>query len=215
MKYMTIEELQPHQDRRQRKSRAALQQGFLQVIAVKPYEAITIEDITDAADLTRATFYAHYHDKAALTCEAYENIIEELGRQIADVPISESAAYTGEGMTIAFEHARQNANLYQIAIDGSAGVEPRRVLVEALESFVTDAFAVRAQHLGKTPRVPEALYAGCYVASFLHVVKRWLAGDLLGSPREMADIFLLIQMRGMEWASGFEPGELRYEPPTG
>ena len=61
--------------------------------------------------------------------------------------------------------------------------------------------------------MPAELYAGCYVASFLHMVKRWLDGELDGSPREVADIFLHIQMRGMEWAAGFESGELRYEPP--
>jgi AcrR family transcriptional regulator len=212
---MSTDVFQPHPDRRQRKSRAALQQAFLQVTAVKPYEAITIEDITDAADLTRATFYAHYTDKAELTREVYEHLIDDLKRQIPDISIHESDVYTAEAVAVFFEHARENANLYRLAITGAAGVEPQSMLVAAFEKLVTEAVTVRSQYGGKTARAPMALFVGTFVASLLSTVNRWLDGRLEGSPGEVATAFVLVQMRGIEWASGFDPGELRYEAQSG
>ena len=37
-----------------------------QLLATKTFEAISVQDIVDAASLNRATFYLHYPDKAAL-----------------------------------------------------------------------------------------------------------------------------------------------------
>jgi len=65
-------------DRRQRKSRAALQQALLTLISTKAYDSITVEDITELADVARATFYAHCKDKPALLMEVSRELVEEL-----------------------------------------------------------------------------------------------------------------------------------------
>ncbi|MFN8375405.1 MAG: helix-turn-helix domain-containing protein [Anaerolineae bacterium] len=54
------------EDRRVDRTRALLQQALMELIREKGYDAVTIQDITDRANVGRATFYLHYPSKDAL-----------------------------------------------------------------------------------------------------------------------------------------------------
>lgn len=41
----------------------AIMQALISLMREKPFEKITVQDILNATPVTRATFYAHYHDK--------------------------------------------------------------------------------------------------------------------------------------------------------
>ncbi len=62
-------------DRRVRRTRALLQQALIDLVGERRYEAITIRDITDRADVARATFYLHYTDKDDLFMGCHEAIV--------------------------------------------------------------------------------------------------------------------------------------------
>jgi AcrR family transcriptional regulator len=47
-------------DRRAARTRRALHGALMSLILRKGYEAITVQDIIDEADVGRSTFYAHY-----------------------------------------------------------------------------------------------------------------------------------------------------------
>jgi AcrR family transcriptional regulator len=53
-------------DPRIRRTRQLLQDSLKRLLEEKEFDKITIQDITEAATLNRATFYAHYPDKFAL-----------------------------------------------------------------------------------------------------------------------------------------------------
>ena len=50
-------------DRRISKTKKAIYQAFLQLLNDKGYEATTVQDIIDLADVGRSTFYCHYESK--------------------------------------------------------------------------------------------------------------------------------------------------------
>jgi len=53
-------------ERRARRTRTLLQQAFLEVLRRKRFDSITIQDITEQADVNRTTFYAYFSDKYTL-----------------------------------------------------------------------------------------------------------------------------------------------------
>src|ERR1700716_3168559 len=53
-------------DPRIRRTRQLLQEALRNLLEQKEFDKITIQDITEAATLNRATFYAHYPDKFKL-----------------------------------------------------------------------------------------------------------------------------------------------------
>ena len=55
-----------HQDPRVRRTRQLLQQALADLLHTRDFDKLSIHEITDAAGLNRATFYAHYPDKFAL-----------------------------------------------------------------------------------------------------------------------------------------------------
>src|SRR5882762_2636557 len=56
-------------DPRVRRTRELLQGALRKLLDQKRFDDITVQDITEAATLNRATFYAHYADKFALLGE--------------------------------------------------------------------------------------------------------------------------------------------------
>ena len=50
-------------DRRVSKTKKAIYQAFLQLLNDKGYDATTVQDIIDLADIGRSTFYCHYESK--------------------------------------------------------------------------------------------------------------------------------------------------------
>src|SRR6202158_6254455 len=56
-------------DPRIRRTRQLLQDALRRLLVEKEFDDITVQDITEAATLNRATFYAHYPDKFALLGE--------------------------------------------------------------------------------------------------------------------------------------------------
>ena len=53
-------------DPRIRRTRQLLQQALVKLMETKEFEKISVQDITEAATVNRATFYDHYGDKFAL-----------------------------------------------------------------------------------------------------------------------------------------------------
>lgn len=49
-------------DRRQRKTRSALQNALMRLMLDKDIAKITVKDVAELADINRSTFYLHYYD---------------------------------------------------------------------------------------------------------------------------------------------------------
>ncbi|OGO72670.1 MAG: hypothetical protein A3K45_08875 [Chloroflexi bacterium RIFOXYC12_FULL_59_14] len=53
-------------DPRVKRTRGLILQSFENLLAEKNFETISVQDVTDKAQVNRATFYAHFQDKYAL-----------------------------------------------------------------------------------------------------------------------------------------------------
>jgi AcrR family transcriptional regulator len=61
-----LQDLAGKEDPRVKRTRALILTAFEALLAEKRFEAITVQDVTDKAEINRATFYAHFPDKYAL-----------------------------------------------------------------------------------------------------------------------------------------------------
>jgi AcrR family transcriptional regulator len=63
-------------DRRVQKTRKLLLEALMELVAEKGYEAVTIREILDKANVGRSTFYAHFQDKDQLLHSILERLDE-------------------------------------------------------------------------------------------------------------------------------------------
>jgi AcrR family transcriptional regulator len=64
-------------DRRVQRTRELLQKALIELISERGYDAITIQDIVDHANVGRTTFYLHYTSKDDLLMSCHEVIVSE------------------------------------------------------------------------------------------------------------------------------------------
>lgn len=106
-------------DRRKGRTQAALQAAVLALILEKGYDAISVQNITDRADLGRGTFYLYYQDKEELTWNALVKGFEALDQQMqivyAGVQSPELEYRMWLGM---FEYADQHRDLFRVLLSG-------------------------------------------------------------------------------------------------
>lgn len=90
-------------DLRERKTKRAISNAFLELRAHKPLERITIKELSELAEISKATFYLHYKDIYDLSEQMQNDIIEKIfaGIKLPEIIISDPAQFIKE-LTMAF-----------------------------------------------------------------------------------------------------------------
>src|SRR5260370_29924841 len=120
---MAIEMAKDTIDRRSLRTKATLQHALNSLIQKKDYEAITIKDICDAANVGRSTFYSHYTSKDDLKRKGFEVLRKLLfERQRTAQASQENNKDRSFGFSLAmFEHARDHKDQYRALVGGRGG----------------------------------------------------------------------------------------------
>jgi len=76
-------------DRRVGRTTKTLHQALISLILKKNYEAITIQEICDAANIGRSTFYAHCTSEGDLHQRGIQNLRQVLADGRSDAPVDQ------------------------------------------------------------------------------------------------------------------------------
>src|SRR5262249_39919028 len=105
-------------DRRIQRTHELLRNALMQLIEERGYETITIQDITDRANVSRTTFYLHFRDKDDLLFTTMEELYDNLVEQI-HIPRLGEGASSDLKVTVDstdFQHVAEYANFYRVMI---------------------------------------------------------------------------------------------------
>lgn len=108
----------PAGDRRVRRTRAALRQALVELVLDRGFQAITVEEIAERADVGRATFYAHYRDKEDLLIGIVRDLAEDRERLLPALQQARTEGFTGLPVKYIFEHAEQEKPVYRVVLRG-------------------------------------------------------------------------------------------------
>jgi AcrR family transcriptional regulator len=170
-------------DRRVRRTRKLLHDAFISLAIEKGYEKTTIQDILDRADVGRSTFYAHYRDKAALLTTSFDDMHEQLQRQLADVPAA-TPIDVALPAALLFEHAYRNQRVYRALCGHQGGA----VVQRHLRSLIGDLLRkhLRPEFSGGDTEVPADIAAEFYTSAALGLLVWWIAHDFCNGPTWLA-----------------------------
>lgn len=188
-------------DRRVRRTRSMLRAALIELILDRGFDAITVQDITDRANLARATFYLHYSDKEDLLSHCLNEVYAELERRITQ---ANSQVFEDGSTSLAcvlFQHAVENTKLYHIILHGHGqGLILHRIRSCLAERITNQLGALLARREG--PALPEVM-AHHLTGALLGLLAWWLDRGQPHTPGEMAHLFRQIGQPGAQAASGW------------
>jgi AcrR family transcriptional regulator len=157
------------EDRRALRTRKALHGALMALILRKGYEALTVQDIIDEADVGRSTFYAHFTGKDHLLRAGFDAFRKELAASLPPPPgpAAEPDEALAEAGLALYAHAGQYRHVYEALIGGRGGV----VVDREFRRIVTDIMRDRLAPLPAGGDVPAPLRLEFTVATFLTVLE--------------------------------------------
>ncbi|HLY26237.1 MAG TPA: TetR/AcrR family transcriptional regulator, partial [Aggregatilineales bacterium] len=180
------------------RTRDALHQALFALMREKRYDAITVQDIIDRANLGRSTFYAHFVDKEDLASYSLEQI---LGALVHGPGASAPARPRLIATAALFEHVRDQFSLFQMQMRGR-GLD---LFFERGQAYWNQKIEQDMQtHLapGQTPAVPLAVVANFVTGTWVTLLKWWLDNKMPYSPERMDEIFQELVWPGVQVALG-------------
>jgi AcrR family transcriptional regulator len=106
----------PTQDRRIVRTQQALTQALVDLIQEQRYEMITVQDITERANVGRSTFYVHYLDKDDLLASNFTQMLDDLFVHLH--PPAEAGPQPLVPLIAFFAHVQEHASLYKALVRG-------------------------------------------------------------------------------------------------
>lgn len=194
-------------DRRARRTRRLLRQSLHDLIREKDYDTITVQDITDRADLSRATFYLHYKDKDELLARSLEDMFDDLVGHIYNRPPEDLLQDGGPPALIAFQHAQEYSDVYRMLL-GDRGVTSvinrvRQYLAQQAHLWIEKVIPP-----GTQPEIPVTILAHHLSGSLFELIVWWINHDMPYPAETMAEQFKLLALPSVMMAIGISPKSL-------
>jgi len=182
-------------DRRVQRTRELLQQSLIHLVGERGYDAITIQDIVDHANVARTTFYVHYSSKDDLFLSCHGTIVSEFqSGPLYPHPLSREellSPETPQGMIAAYRHLEQSrARLYPIFQGKDGPLILRRIRdwsAQEIEANLRTAFAEMES------TIPLDVLATYLAGAQIALVHWWLEKHQPHTPEVLAQTFHRLQ----------------------
>jgi AcrR family transcriptional regulator len=154
----------------------------------KGYDAITIRDIAERADIAYSTFFRHYASKDDLLATEINTVIDDLQTLIQQAHAKSREA---EGVLI-FQHVAAHPTFFRVLFT-SQGTS--RVLEDAQREIV--AHLVQTEIFPADNLIPPEIAANHFVVTVLALIRWWLDHDIPYTVKQMASFYSRLLMQGL------------------
>ncbi len=186
-------------DRRRARTRRYLGDAMIALLMEKPYDAITVQEIADRADVGRATLYMHYPDKHAVLIDAlttaFRDMADTLGLQRDDPrrPVP---------MRALFEYVGRRHEVFHVLLNGIGRSDVYLLARDTIAHYAS----IQLRRLPVRPSVPLDVIAVHLAGSLLNLVAWWLSAGRPHPPDVMERMGRALIGGGLSEVLGLPPG---------
>jgi AcrR family transcriptional regulator len=181
-------------DRRSQRTRQLLSAALLELMLEQRYDAITVPEIIDRANIGRSTFYAHYLDKEDLLVSDFTRVLDALSQHIEQR--GEQNLRTQPSLAFFFQHVQTHHRLYN-ALSRSGPIDLLyRKGHERLRHNIERHLAALAPQ-GQRSASLLALVADAMAGTILTMLKWWLDNDMPYTPDQLDALFHQLVLPGV------------------
>jgi AcrR family transcriptional regulator len=199
-------EKQTRTQRRVLRTKATIEDAFVKLVIEKGYDKVSVEDITNRADVARATFYAHYTNKEALLSAVFSRLIDSLEERISHREQSRSGVRT-DVIEAAYRHAGEMRDLYKACLSDSWA---RQAYLSTMTRYAEQSYRDTMEGVHRQPRLPISVMASGFAGAHVSILESWLDGKIGCSVEELAAMEVDLLVGGSARALGIDPGDLGY-----
>jgi AcrR family transcriptional regulator len=194
-------------DRRVQRTRELLQKALIELISERGYDAITIQDIVNRANIGRTTFYLHYTSKDDLFMSCHEAVVSQFHFGPL-YPLSREELLSPEappGMALAYQHLEgARVLLYSIFQGKDSLLILRRIRdwsAQEIEASLRAAFAETDS------TIPLDVLANYLAGAQIALLQWWLTKRHSHTPENLAQTFHRLQRAAIRDAFGLRNGD--------
>src|SRR5580692_7001512 len=170
-------------DPRIRRTRRLLQEALKRLLEEKEFDRLTVQEITEAATLNRATFYAHYPDKFALLEELIRvTFLELLAQRHVRFDGTCSSAFQAIILAVCDYLAEVQSSLSSKQHQFEPFVEA--TVIDQVRVVLLDGF----RHHPVERRIPEEVIAATASWAIYGAAKQWVHSPDRASPEEFVPL---------------------------
>jgi AcrR family transcriptional regulator len=182
-------------DRRIQRTRQLLQDALVALILEKGYEATTVQDVIDRANVGRSTFYAHFQDKEDLFLSGFEHLRSQFEEHLLGQSITETSPW--ELSLVMFQHAQGYQRVYKALIGERSGP----IVLAQIQKYL---LTLIGEHLrpqlpaGKKGVIPLEILTLYVVSSLTTLLTWWLDHDMPYPAEEINNMFRQLTQPALE-----------------
>jgi len=180
-----------------------LQQALMSLILEKRYDAITVEDICNTANIGRSTFYSHYTSKDDLKRRGLEEHLRRLlvDRQREILTTSGDVKDRSLGFSITmFEHARDHIDMHRALLGSRGDAVVHKSICRILSDVVRNelnALDNKTNRRRSTDTIPRDLVVQYIVGAYMAVLTWWLKGGAKIPAQQIDPMFRRLVIEGI------------------
>jgi AcrR family transcriptional regulator len=174
-----------------------LYEALLDLIIEKGYEAITVQDLIDRANIGRSTFYSHFLDKEQLLLGNIGKLSEFLKQQFATRSLPEiSGEYRFSFSLAMLQHVHSHKRIYKAVAGKQSGVlvlfHMQRMLVDLVREEIVVLLPSSA-----SSSIPQDIAIEFVVNTFWSLLTWWMDQKTPYSAAEMDRMFHTLTLSGI------------------
>ena len=192
-------------DRRVQRTREILQKSLIDLLSERGYEAITIQDIVNHANIGRTTFYLHYNSKDELLMSCHEAMVREFRIGLLH-PLSRDELLSPEipaGLKSAYHHLEEARAILYSVFQGKDSLLLLRQLrdwnAQQIEANLRVAFAEAESS------IPLDVLSNYLAGAQITLLHWWLEKRRPHTPQEVGQTFHRLQRAAI--LEAFERGD--------
>lgn len=182
-----------HPDRRVRKTKEILKSSLLSIMKHKEFQHISITELVQHADVTRATFYTHYEQKEDLLDEIIEEMFEKMASAYRKPYIGTSVVDFEQlpaQSIVLFDHFVEHQDYYKLMLDSRTNYNFREKLSKQMDSLFRHDFDFMITDLDA--HMDKKLFGTYRIHGIIGLILEWIDNDFDQPPAYMAEQLIVI-----------------------
>ncbi|NGM82717.1 TetR/AcrR family transcriptional regulator [Paenibacillus sp. 7124] len=190
-------------DRRILRTKEAIKTAFLNLFLEKEFERITINDISERANINRGTVYLHFLDKYDLLDKCIDDQLNQMSSSCILAPLKREKEELVGALSAIFAYLEEHIIFFSAML-----VNQRTVMFrERMLRVITELIQEKVDMQGINQDMDKEMITHFTASAFVGLVEWWIANRMPHPPQIMAEqVWKLFERNDIQPISQFQRG---------